>query len=191
MMHANAAASLEGGFRDAPVDAARAFRSALTALSRPGRIEPVTGAQPPAPMSVAAGVLALTVADGDTRLWLGPSVDTEAVRDWLRFHTGAPFAARAEADFAFGTWEEMTPLSDFAIGAPEYPDRSATLLVEVPELGRAHRLTGPGIETEHFLTVPDPAALRANRALFPLGLDFFLTSGAHLAALPRTVQVEG
>ena len=55
-MHGTA---LEGGFSDAPRQSARAFRAALTALSRPGIIVEVDGAAPPAPLSVAAGVLLL------------------------------------------------------------------------------------------------------------------------------------
>ena len=56
--------ALTGGFADAPRDAARAFRAALNALARPGRIEMLAGAVPPAPLSVAAGTLLLTLADG-------------------------------------------------------------------------------------------------------------------------------
>jgi alpha-D-ribose 1-methylphosphonate 5-triphosphate synthase subunit PhnH len=182
------AAALEGGFADRPVEAAHAFRAALGAMARPGTVHRVAGARPPAPLSPAAGALALTLADGDTPLWLAPSLDGEALRAWLRFHTGAPFAVPGEARFAFGRWEEL-PLDAFAIGTPEYPDRSATLLVEVDEIGREHRLTGPGIEREAWLTVPDPGWHRANRARFPLWLDVFLACGDRLAALPRTVRV--
>ena len=187
-----AAAALEGGFADPPVEAAHAFRAALRAMARPGTVHRVAGVRPPVPLSPAAGALALTLADGDTPLWLGPSLGGEDVRAWLTFHTGAPIlapgASPAEARFAFGRWEEL-PLAEFAVGTPEYPDRSATLVVEVDALGRAHRLTGPGIATEAWLTAPDPAFFRANRALYPLGLDVFLACGDRLAALPRTIEV--
>ncbi len=185
------AASLEGGFAAPPVDAARAFRSALRALSRPGQIEQVSGAKPPPPLSVAAGVLLLTLADHDTPVWLAPSMDQTAIRDWLAFHTGAPIAGRANCQFAVGPWEELAPLSDFQIGTPEYPDRSASLIVEVPDFGRRHRLTGPGIEREAWLTLPDAEAFKLNSGLFPLGLDFFLTTGDRLAGVPRTAKVGG
>lgn len=193
-------AALEGGFADRPVEAAHAFRAALQAMARPGTVHRVAGARPPSPLSPAAGALALTLADGDTPLWLAPSVDGKAVRAWLTFHTGAPYAPPQEAHFAFGRWDEM-PLDAFPVGTPEYPDRSATLVVEVEALGRAHRLTGPGIgpridlgigpgtKAEAWLTVPDPDFFRANRARSPLGLDVFLACGDRLAALPRTVQV--
>jgi alpha-D-ribose 1-methylphosphonate 5-triphosphate synthase subunit PhnH len=182
------AAALEGGFADRPVEAAHAFRAALQAMARPGTVHRVSGARPPAPLSPAAGALALTLAEGDTPLWLAPSLGGEAVRAWLTFHTGAPFAPPAEARFAFGRWDEL-PLDALAIGTPEYPDRSATLVVAMDALGTAHRLSGPGIEAEAWLTVPDPGFFRANRARYPLGIDAFLTCGQRLAALPRTTRV--
>ena len=185
------AISMQGGFADAPVDAAVAFRAALDAMSRPGVVHEVSGAEAPAPMSCAASVLALTLCDLDTPVWLGASLDVQAVRDWFRFHTGAPLADRADAVFAFGRWDELVPVTDFRIGSPEYPDRSATLIVETEGLGQTHRLTGPGIQKHAMLTVPDAKVFRQNASLFPLGLDFFLCAGARLAAVPRTGQVEG
>ena len=62
--------ALQGGFADAPIASAHAFRAALTALSQPGQILSVTGAAPPAPVSVAAGVLLLTLVDGTTPVHL-------------------------------------------------------------------------------------------------------------------------
>ena len=70
--------ALTGGFREAPQQSARAFRAALDALSRPGTIVTVAGAAPPAPLSVAAGVLLLTLCDGTTPVHLGPSLDQSA-----------------------------------------------------------------------------------------------------------------
>ena len=183
--------SMQGGFANAPVDAALAFRAALEAMSRPGTVHGVAGATAPPPLSPAAAVLAMTLCDPETPVWLAPSVDTPAIQGWFRFHTGAPLVGRADAAFAFGNWAEMVPLTDFRIGTPEYPDRSATLIVEVTELGSVHGLTGPGIRDRAALTVPDPAAFRLNAALFPLGLDFFLCAETQFAALPRTTVVEG
>ncbi len=187
------AAALEGGFAEPAVDAAHVFRAALQAMARPGTVHRVAGARPPAPLSPAAGALALTLADHDTGLWLAGSLDTAAVRDWLTFHTGAPFVPPGAAGFAFGRWDEL-PLDALPSGTPEYPDRSATLVVEVDELAtdgpRAHRLTGPGIAREAWATVPDPQAARLIRARYPLGLDLLLTCGDRLAALPRTTRVE-
>ncbi|MFN4158779.1 MAG: phosphonate C-P lyase system protein PhnH [Gemmobacter sp.] len=184
--------ALSGGFADAPVAAARAFRAALEAMSRPGRIETVAGAAPPAPASVAAGVLLLTLADATTPVHLAGAHDHGPLRDWVTFHTGAPLVGAARAVFALGTWEGLQPLDRFAIGTPEYPDRSVTLIVELARLADAGmRLTGPGIREAVHLSLPEVAAFATNRAGFPLGFDTFLTCGDRLAGLPRSTRVEG
>ena len=185
------AESMQGGFTNAPIDAAIAFRAAIDAMSRPGTVHEVKGASAPEPMSTAAAVLAMTLCDPETPVWLAPSLDSDTIRGWFRFQTGAPLVGRADAMFAFGQWGEMLPITDFRIGTPEYPDRSASLVVEVAEIGEAHSLSGPGIRDVASLTVPDLRAFQLNAALFPLGLDFFLCAGDRLAALPRTTQVEG
>ncbi|MFN3644822.1 MAG: phosphonate C-P lyase system protein PhnH [Gemmobacter sp.] len=183
--------ALTGGFADPPVQAARAFRAILDAMARPGAVHALAGAVPPAPLSVAAGVALLTLADRTTPVFLAPGHDGEGVRGWITFHTGAPFADRAGATFAVGTWDALLPLSGFAVGTPEYPDRGATLIVECPALtATGARLAGPGIDGTAHLSLPDPAAHRANRALFPLGLDMLLCAGERIAALPRSTVVE-
>lgn len=180
-----------GGFADPAAQSARSFRAILEAMARPGRIEVVTGATPPAPLSVAAGCALLTLADATTPVHLAGAADCAAVRDWLRFHIGAPLVAAEAASFAVGAWTDLAPLHRFAIGLPDYPDRSATLIVEIPELEPKYaRLTGAGIATEAWLSLPEIAAFQANRALFPMGLDFLLTCGDRLAGLPRSTYVE-
>lgn len=185
-------APLSGGFADPPVEAARAFRAALDAMARPGRIERVAGVAPPTPLSPAAGALLLTLCDADTPLHLAGRHDTEAARAWIRFHTGAPLVTAGEAAFALGSWGALSPVDRFAVGTPEYPDRSATLIVEVDRLEAVGTtLSGPGIRERAALSLPDPAAFRANAARFPLGWDAFLTSGERLAAVPRSTRIHG
>lgn len=182
--------TLTGGFRQAPVDAARAFRAAMTAMARPGDIRTITGATPPAPLSVAAGTLILTLCDPDTGLALCGACDTADVRDWITFHTGAPLVPPGEAQFAVGRWADLIPLDAFRIGTSEYPDRSATLIVEMEALEPTGAvLRGPGIRDTAHLSLPDAGAMAGNAALFPLGLDFFLTCGDRVAALPRSTRI--
>lgn len=183
--------ALTGDFADAPRDAARAFRAALDAMARPGKIVTITGGTAPGPVSPAAATLLLTLCDAETPLYLAPGHDSDALRQWIAFHIGAPVVGRGDAMFALGTWDALGPQTDFPIGTPEYPDRSTTLIVEVAALANeGARLTGPGIETEHWLTLPDSSFFARNHALFPLGLDCFFTSGGRLAALPRSTKVE-
>lgn len=183
--------ALTGGFTDPSVDSARAFRAALEALSRPGLISTVAGASPPAPLSVAAGVLLLTLADGTTPVHLAGAHDTALLRDWITFHTGAPLVGADKAALAVGTWAALQPVTRFAIGTPDYPDRAATLIVEMEDLSATGaRLSGPGIKDHAHLSLPEVAAFRANRALFPQGCDFFLTCADRVAGVPRSTIVE-
>lgn len=180
---------LEGGFADLPVDSSHAFRAVMTAMARPGDIARVCGAQPPAPLSVAAGVVVLTLCDPETPIYLAARHDTPQVRDWITFHTGAPFVAAQHAMFVLGAWDDL-PVPDFAIGTAEYPDRSATVIVESPILTpEGPILRGPGIKDQATLSLPETRTFQTNAALFPLGLDFIFTCDDRLAALPRTTRV--
>ncbi len=186
------AAALGGGFGDAPVESARAFRAVMRAMARPGTVEAVAGAAPPAPMSVAAGVAVLVLCDPGTPVYLAGGHDTRGLRDWIGFHTGAPVVAeRGAAMFALGRWEALSPLDGYAVGEPEFPDRSATLIVEMDRLEPyGARLTGPGIKGSAALSLPEVAAFQGNAARFPLGLDFLFCCGDRLAGLPRSSHVE-
>lgn len=183
--------ALLGGFATAPIQSAFAFRAALDALSHPGKIGTLAGATPPAPLSVAAGVLLLTLCDTTTPVHLAGAHDCAAVRNWITFHCGASLVSAEAASFAIGGWAALQPVSRFAIGQPDYPDRSAMLIVEMPALTQhGARLTGPGIADHIRLSLPEVAAFAANRALFPLGFDCFFTAGTQVAGLPRSTIVE-
>lgn len=181
--------ALGGGFASPAIQSAKAFRSVMGAMARPGTITTIAGAVPPAPLSRAAGSVLLTLCDTDTPVYLAGNLDTHDVRAWLAFHTGAPVVGPSQAMFAVGAWDALLPLSAYQVGTSEYPDRSATLIVEVAELTTGATLSGPGIKDTSSLNVPNPSALQANHAMFPLGLDFIFTSGDQLAALPRSTEV--
>jgi len=188
------------GLADPTLDSQRIFRSALDAISRPGRIVEMTAAIPaPAPLHPAAAAVCLALLDFDTPLWLDDTAARPEVVEWLKFHCSVPLAAEPEAArFALvADSERMPPLSAFGAGTAEHPDRSATLIVQVTALigGTGRRLTGPGIATEVHLDVAGvPETFwtwaSANHALFPRGVDIFLSAGQVIAALPRTTRVE-
>jgi alpha-D-ribose 1-methylphosphonate 5-triphosphate synthase subunit PhnH len=190
---------LAPGLIDPAHDAQRLFRAVLEGFSHPGRI--VALPQPPAgvgPLSAAATAFVLTLVDRDTPLWLAPAFDTDAVRDFVRFHTGAPIVAcEAEALFALVTPDRMPMLDGFAIGTDPYPDRSATLIVEVPSLstGPERFLRGPGIQSRATARIDGlPSSFwsewTANNALFPCGVDVVFTAEAELLALPRSIAMD-
>jgi len=197
-MTAIAAPALKPGFAD-PVFASQAsFRSVLDAMSYPGRIRTVSAAiDPPAPLDPALAALALTLLDFDTPVWLDAAAAPAA--EWLRFHCGTPIHAEpGAARFALVADAAGLPgLDGFAIGEDRYPDRSATLLLQLPALsgGEPTRWTGPGIDGA---VVVAPQGLpegfwslwSLNAQLYPLGVDVILVSGREIVGLPRTVTVE-
>ncbi|MEL6219815.1 MAG: phosphonate C-P lyase system protein PhnH [Pseudomonadota bacterium] len=191
-----AASALEGAFANPAQDAAAAFRCVLDAFARPGRVGEMRGAEPPEGVSPAAGAALLTLADAETALWLPERLVGSPVAEWLSFHTNAPLTAdRKAAQFAVGCWEELGLLTGWSQGTPSYPDRSATLIVEVEALegGPALTLSGPGIpgSCSFAPTLPPEAGLQlaANHRRFPLGLDLLFSAGTHVAALPRSTRI--
>ena len=189
------------GLADPVLDSQRIFRGVLDALSHPGRIVSVAAEEAaPGPLHPATVAICLALVDLETPLWLDPAGRTPDVVEHLRFHCGCPIVEEpGRARFAVITdGESMPPLDPFDPGSDEYPDRSATLIVQARALasGAGRRLTGPGIESESRLEAAGlPARLwdeiRANHGRFPRGVDVLLTAGSRLAALPRTTRVEG
>ncbi len=193
------ATSLLPGFDNPVDDAQQVFRATLEAFAHPGRLEtlPTTSGQPEG-LSPTLTALLLTLADPDTPVWLPADVPA-AARAFLRFHCGCPLVDTvSDATFVcVPAGHAMPALADCAQGLPAYPDRSATLLVEVASLheGDALTLRGPGIETTQALRVAGlPADFRQrwreNNARFPLGVDLLLASGQQFCAMTRTTQVE-
>jgi alpha-D-ribose 1-methylphosphonate 5-triphosphate synthase subunit PhnI len=133
-------AVLDGGFSDAPRDAAHAFRAAMNAMARPGRIERLSGARPPAPLSVAAGTLILTplhLAGGMTRPRCAAGSPSTPARPWL---------AGQRPPLPWGSGRRCCRCPATGSATAEYPDRSATLIVEMAALAaEGATLTGPGI----------------------------------------------
>lgn len=182
--------AFQGGFSDSAIDAAKVFRAVMEAMARPGTLHNVAGALPPDGLSVAAGAAILTLCDADTGVHLAGHADRDDIRGWIAFHTGAPIVDAGNCDFAVGVWSALAPLETYKIGTPEYPDRSATLIVEGDALAQnGATLSGPGIKDRAQLSLPETEPFQRNARQFPLGLDFIFTSGAQLAALPRSTQV--
>ena len=189
------------GLADPTLDSQRIFRSLLEAMAHPGRIVDVAvELQAPSPLHPAAAAACLTMLDFDTPLWLDVAAARPEAVEWLRFHSGAPIVSRPQAArFVLIADPQRMPSPDtFDSGTAEYPERSATLIVQVQSLlgGTGRRLRGPGIADEARLEVagvPDAfwTWMAANHALFPCGVDVVLSAGRVIAALPRTTEVEG
>ncbi|MEP9353922.1 phosphonate C-P lyase system protein PhnH [Xanthobacter sp. KR7-65] len=197
------AAPLAAGFADPVHDAQRAFAAVMRAMAEPGLAVPLASdLDPPAPLSREAAAVALALLDYETPVFLdGALAAAPAVAAFLRFHTGAPVVTDpAAARFVLAAdGAAMPDLAALAQGEPDYPDRSATLIVQLAELGEGARvIEGPGIRGRRgFAAAPLPAdfsaRLAANRAAFPLGVDLILTApgadgAGSVMGLPRTVK---
>jgi alpha-D-ribose 1-methylphosphonate 5-triphosphate synthase subunit PhnH len=143
--------------------------------------------------------ICLALVDFETPVWLDRAGRTADVTAYLRFHCGCRIVDEPEqARFAIVVdARDMPDLDQFDPGTDEYPDRSATVIVQTGALlaGSGRRLTGPGIEAEAWLEadgLPDRfwESLCINRERFPQGVDVLLIAAASLAALPRTTRVE-
>lgn len=191
---------LARGFDDPVGESQAAFRAAMWALARPGGVEALaTDLNPPAPISPEAAALALALCDYETPLWLDEALAAAPeVADFLRFHTGAAILEEpGEARFAIISDPlEMPDFRAFPQGSPEFPDASATLIVQVAGFSDARFiLEGPGIKGQTpFGAAPLPgdfaARMAANRALFPRGVDLLLAGPGGVAGLPRSVTIK-
>jgi len=199
-MHPGIATALTPGFADPVQDAQRCFRAVLDAMARPGRIHRVSGpAAPPPPLGEAAAALLLTLADADTPIWSDAGATVEA---WLRFHAGCPICTEPSAAALLLATGTPPALALLEAGSDEEPQRGATLIMAVAALAEAApagapiwRLTGPGIEHVHRLSVTGvpadfAAQWAANHVRFPRGIDVVFCAGDRLAALPRTTRLE-
>lgn len=188
----------ERGFSDVAVEAAHAFRSIMQAMARPGRTMPIgEGMETPAPMFASTAAVALTLCDFQTPVWLAPELRTERVMHYLRFHTGAPIAADpGEALFLFAVAGDHLPAHDLLLqGTHEYPDRSATLIIQAEGFAPGHvELSGPGIRGRERFGVTGLGdgfwtAMRQNHERFPVGVDVIFSAPQLVAALPRSTSV--
>ncbi len=205
------------GFTDPVHGAQSCFRTVLAAMSRPGRTMTLRGLPPSTHLNAtmpAAGLagmvaIALTLCDADTPIWLDPYLDTPAMRQHLRFHCGSPIVDEpGQTSFAFiGEAKKMPRFERFSSGTPEYPDRSATLVIaaDLTAVAAERGISGPGVPpTEHPEGLPFglgglPAWFwddrTMNQASYPQGVDVIFvdssprnTNSVCIVALPRTTS---
>jgi alpha-D-ribose 1-methylphosphonate 5-triphosphate synthase subunit PhnH len=191
---------LPPGFADKVLSAQSTFRSVMEAMARPGTVQRVAATVgAPAGMMRGTAVIALTLFDHDTPIWLDPMMSkTSEVARWIKFHTSAPVVADSSiSHFALiGDASALPDLGWFSFGSNEYPDRSTTLILQVESLhqGPAFELRGAGIDGAAILQAKVRPAdlferLAVNAALFPRGIDVVLVDDDAIAAIPRTTRL--
>jgi alpha-D-ribose 1-methylphosphonate 5-triphosphate synthase subunit PhnH len=202
-MKADDLQKMQPGFDDPVLNSQLVFRRALQALSMPGRLVDLPGlAALPRQGHSASAMLLLALVDSDCALWLSPRLAGTNAQTWLRFHTGCRFVQEpAQANFLWLCAQDRWPhLGDMQAGTDEYPDQSATCIMETSSIqtgarSRAWSLSGPGIASPVGLTAEGlPADFAAqwagNHAAFPRGVDVFLTTATQVLGLPRSTMLQ-
>jgi alpha-D-ribose 1-methylphosphonate 5-triphosphate synthase subunit PhnH len=198
-------------FANPVFDSQRSFRELLQAMARPAVPRELPVLPPsPAPIAPAAMAIVLTLCDATTSVWL-QQPEEDAVRH-VRFHAGLKLVDQPRhADFALITDPmAMPPLDAFALGDPRYPDRSASLIVQVAAIdsspclqGEAGRRSPELASTQAGLTPPQPspASRGGNRFAGPgirdtatvaidgLPADFWQQRAALAARLPLGIDL--
>lgn len=189
------------GFHDSVAGSQEIFRCALQALSMPGKAVDIPSiAQLPKAGHNSSALLLLALLDSETSLWVSPSIAQSDAPTWLRFHTGCRLVdSPAQAQFLWLARGDAWPaLSQLNTGSDEYPDQSATCVMELEQHMEASAqhftLSGPGIQQPLALKAQGlPADFIAqwadNHAAFPRGVDVLLTAPSQVVGLPRTTQV--
>jgi alpha-D-ribose 1-methylphosphonate 5-triphosphate synthase subunit PhnH len=194
------AGGVSPGFPSPVHDAQATFRVLLEAMSRPGKrlSVPVQPGMFHCFPEAALPVL-LTLADFDTPVWLSDDPSKAVLREYLTFHCGCPVVEHpGEATFGLVPADAQPELlAEFNQGLPEYPDRSATLVVvaESLETGNGAVIQGPGVRDQAVIRVAGTLPgfwkyVTANSAMFPQGVDFIFVGDGEMACLPRSVMVK-
>jgi alpha-D-ribose 1-methylphosphonate 5-triphosphate synthase subunit PhnH len=191
---------LGGGFADPVLHAQTVFRTVMDAMARPAILHTLAALpKPPAPLSPTSAAVLVTLADGDTPVWLdAPLAASEAVRKWIAFHCGAAFVADpGDSDFAVVSGFATMPAFElFAQGTQEFPDRSTTVILQCDTLGGGETRTfaGPGIPETAPLAVPGlpprfDLQCNANHGRFPRGIDVIFAGDGEIVCLPRSARL--
>ena len=197
--------TIPAGFADYAQTSQKVYRAALQALSYPGRLIDLDhdASTPKDTNRVVAGLLS-ALLDSETSLWCSSKDQLIQACEWLQFHTDcAVLESSEQADFLWiKNIEEFPEIERIKTGTDQYPDRSATCIIEVPSLSQKSidffTLKGPGIQFTSELHVKGwskeiykklLSIWTQNHQLFPCGIDLYLSDGQHLIGLPRSTQL--
>lgn len=173
-------------------DTRRTFDGLLTAMSRPGTVQPVPD---PADHAVVA-----TLVDHEVSLHTPDQTLLTTLANEGRL-TSAPLD---EADIVHAPTPTEGRVREMTRGTRKEPSDGGTVIYSVDRLapdppeqsdGTRVAVSGPGVLGERRLGVEglppaEAAALADAQARYPRGVDAFLASHDRVAALPRSVDLE-
>jgi alpha-D-ribose 1-methylphosphonate 5-triphosphate synthase subunit PhnH len=180
------------------------YRKLVTATSRPGTLVVLDREAMTLDVQMeclsSTILLARTVLDPEVSFKVISKAE-KAVSKMINQLTYSKPVDLPEADFIFilhdASEEQMKEaLNKAKVGNLLNPHESAMIILEVPDVtkGDSMILSGPGIQDESFLSLPNVSAWLAERneknMEFPLGIDmYFVDQQDRLIALPRTTQI--
>jgi alpha-D-ribose 1-methylphosphonate 5-triphosphate synthase subunit PhnH len=186
-------------FDETAVQSSQVFRTTMSAMSRPGKIHAFRpSVTSPQPLLPGAAAILVTLCDFHTPIYLAAALAGADVEKHLRFRTGAPIASHpSSCSFAvLAAGPGMPALTEFPQGTHAYPDRSATLIIQVPHISNGDHVTlsGPGIKSAATLDVGNLddgfwQAMMDNHAGFPIGVDVIFVSPTSICACPRSISI--
>ncbi|WP_350299773.1 phosphonate C-P lyase system protein PhnH [Peribacillus frigoritolerans] len=181
------------------------YRKLVTATSRPGTLMVLDREAKTLDVQMeclsSTILLALTVLDPEVTFKV-IAKEEEAVSRMINQLTYSKPVDLPEADFIFilhdASDEQMKEaLNKAKVGNLLNPHESAMIILEVPDVtkGDSMILSGPGIQEESFISLPNVSAWLGARneknIEFPLGIDmYFVDQQDRLIALPRTTQIK-
>ncbi|MFS0765397.1 phosphonate C-P lyase system protein PhnH [Peribacillus phoenicis] len=181
------------------------YRKLVTATSRPGTLMVLDREAKTLDVQMeclsSTILLALTVLDPEVTFKV-IAKEEEAVSRMINQLTYSKPVDLPEADFIFilhdASDEQMKEaLNKAKVGNLLNPHESAMIILEVSDVtkGDSMILSGPGIQEESFISLPNVSAWLGARneknIEFPLGIDmYFVDQQDRLIALPRTTQIK-
>jgi alpha-D-ribose 1-methylphosphonate 5-triphosphate synthase subunit PhnH len=206
-------------------DVQQAYRKLVTAFSFPGTVQSLLAEEKDSEITTLLPdtvlLLSMMLLDGEVTAYFHCTGDEE--QSLIRHLTYVRFSDYTSADFVFFPYdrpmdreEREGVLCDVGRGTHQDPHYGATVFLYLPQLpvtidyqrgllsGTALRLSGPGIETETVLRVPDQDDPEysynilwwvgpRNRLCeeFPLGIEMVLFDAhSRVIVLPRSTEVE-
>ncbi|MDQ6601250.1 MAG: phosphonate C-P lyase system protein PhnH [Chloroflexota bacterium] len=181
------------------------FRTLLNGMARPGAVYQLALAPDTTPeFAVCMTLLDFEVTYVSTTDETRAARHMEALDQRIALEIGCQQSSFAEATFvvSYGA----LPAAAWPVlrrGTLAYPDRGATIIYVVDAIGAATRgdpsaslaLSGPGIESERYLTVGGLAASEFQRFAatnrdYPMGIDaILLDPQGRVACLPRSCTI--
>jgi len=175
----------------------------MQAMAYPGTIHHLNNHIPRTTGIENLQLLAETLLDQDVTFCVIGDYGTCEIEDILHGRTNSPPTDLSLADFIILTsGSSKGKLLAAKTGIPEYPDRSATVLISVESMadGCASdflvRLTGPGIADEKYIQIhgldhEELCHLRELNNGYPLGVDsLFVDKNDCIMCIPRSTKIQ-